>query len=132
MNLNQNLPVIIREDDYLTLKPFFTKGAKAQNEMSLSAELSRAVVVKKYAFPPHVIRINSEVQILDEQTGAIRTVCIVLPQHANIKENKVSILSPIGAALIGISQGETVQWRVPAGLKKFKIVDVKNEQECNT
>lgn len=132
MNLNQNIPVIIREDDYLMLKPFFTKNAKAKNEMSLSAELSRAVVVKKYAFPAHVIRMNSKVEILDEQTGVSRTVCIVLPQHANIKENKVSILSPIGTALIGISKGETVQWQVPAGLKKFKIVDVENEQEYNT
>ena len=128
MNLNQNIPVIIREDDYHLLKPFLAKTGIALQDMSLSAELSRAVVVKKYAFPPHAIRINSKVQIQDEETDAFREVCIVLPQHANIKENKISILSPIGTALIGFRKGETVLWEVPAGLKKIKIIEVQNEQ----
>jgi len=127
MNLNNNIPVIIREDDYLLLKPFFTKSGSAKADMSLSAELSRAIVVRKDAFPPHVIRINSVVEIRDEETGDIKQVCIVLPEHANMKEKKISIVSPIGSALIGFSQGETVQWMVPAGLKKFKIINVQSE-----
>ncbi|WP_256004001.1 GreA/GreB family elongation factor [Pedobacter deserti] len=129
MNLNANIPVIIREDDYQLLKPYFTKTDGSSGDMSLSAELGRAVVVKKHAFPPHVIRINSRVQIVDEENGAAREVCLVLPQHANIRENKISILSPIGAALIGFSKSETVQWQVPAGLKKFRIAEVHNEKD---
>lgn len=132
MNLNRNIPVIIREDDYLLLKRFFSKTDAAVADMSLSAELNRAIVVKKDAFPPHVIRINSSVQIQEEETGEIREVCIVLPEHANIKEKKISILSPIGAALIGFSQGETAQWKVPAGLKKFKIINVQNDHDSQT
>ncbi len=126
MNLNKNIPVIIREDDYALLKPFLSKLADTTEEMSLSAELNRAIVVKKDAFPPHAIRISSEVKIREQETGTISTFRIVMPSQANIKENKVSILSPIGSALIGFTKGEIVQWEVPAGLKKFEIIEVKN------
>ena len=129
MNLNANIPVLIREDDYDLLKPFLNRSDLAPNDMSLSAELQRAVVIKKDAFPPHAIRINSKIQILDEETGITNELYLVMPQHANIKEKKVSILSPIGSALIGFRKGEIVQWKVPAGLKSFKIVDVQNEPE---
>lgn len=129
MNLNKNIPVIIREDDYHLLKPYLTRSGLAPDDMSLSAELGRAIIVKKDAFPPHAIRINSQVQILEEETGASKCLRIVMPQHANMKENKVSILSPIGAALIGFRKGEAVQWEVPAGLKRFQITDVQNEQD---
>jgi regulator of nucleoside diphosphate kinase len=129
MNLNKNIPVIIREDDYDLLKPYFTRSGMVPDEMSLSAELGRASIVKKNKFPAHAIRINSRVQILDQETGASRDLCIVMPQDANIKENKVSIISPIGAALIGFRKGDTVQWEVPAGLKQFRITEVHNEQD---
>lgn len=126
MNLNEKTPVIIREDDYELLRQFMNKSGSAAGEMSLSAELGRAIIVKKDAFPPHAIRINSKVSILDEESGTMRELFIVMPQHANIKENKVSIISPIGSALIGFRKGEIVQWEVPAGLKTFKIIDVEN------
>lgn len=127
MNLNKNIPVIIREDDYDLLKPYLTRSGMVPGDMSLSAELARAKIVKKDKFPAHAIRINSRVQILDEETGASRDLCIVMPGAANMKENKVSIISPIGAALIGFRKGETVQWEVPAGLKQFRITEVHNE-----
>jgi regulator of nucleoside diphosphate kinase len=94
MNLNKNIPVIIREDDYALLKPFLGRSSVNVDEMSLSAELSRAIVVKKDAFPPHAIRISSEVKILDQESGTTSTFQIVMPNQANIKESKVSILSP--------------------------------------
>jgi len=127
MNLNKNNPVIIQEEDYQLLRHLMTKSATSDDEMSLAAELGRAIIVKKDAFPIHAIRLNSRVEILDEETGLTRCLYIVMPANANIKENKVSILSPIAAALFGFRKGETVQWKVPAGLKKFKINDVQNE-----
>jgi regulator of nucleoside diphosphate kinase len=127
MNLNKNIPVIMQEEDYQLLRPLMAKSAASDDEMSLAAELGRAIVVKKDAFPKHAIRLNSRVEISDEETGLTRSLYIVMPANANIKENKVSILSPIGAALFGFRKGETVQWKVPAGLKKFRINDVQNE-----
>ena len=124
MNLNEKNPVIITEEDYLLLKPYFSKLDDTSSEMSLSAELSRAVILKNDAFPPHAIRLNSRVFITDEQTGKVMELMIVLPQHANIQQKKISITTPIAAALIGFRKGESVQWKVPGGLKVFKITEV--------
>jgi len=124
MNLNEKNPVIIPEEDYNLLKPYFSKLNQPEAEMSLSAELSRAVVIKNEAFPPHAIRLNSRVWITEEQTGKVMELSIVLPQYANIKEKKISVLTPIAAALIGFRKGETVKWKVPGGLKVFKITEV--------
>jgi len=124
MNLNENNPVIITQHDFDLLKPYFTKQKKKSAEMSLSAELSRAVILKDDIFPPHAIRLNSKVWIQEESTGNIMEVTIVLPQHADIKAKKISILTPIAAALIGFKKGDTVKWKVPLGMKVFKIIDV--------
>jgi regulator of nucleoside diphosphate kinase len=51
---------------------------------------------------------------------------IVLPDKANIKERKISIMSPVGTALIGFRQGENVKWQVPSGRKTFTILEVNN------
>jgi regulator of nucleoside diphosphate kinase len=53
-------------------------------------------------------------------------ITIVLPQKADIKQKKVSVLAPIGTALIGFRKGQKVSWEVPAGKKDFMIMDVKN------
>ncbi|EDM34741.1 nucleoside diphosphate kinase regulator protein, putative [Pedobacter sp. BAL39] len=124
MNLSQNNQVVITADDYQLLKPYFTKTNPHAGEMSLSAELSRAVILSNEEFPSDAIRLNSTVRIQDESTGEIMELIIVLPQHANIKEKKISVLTPIAAALIGFRQGDAVQWKVPAGLKNFRITEV--------
>lgn len=124
MNPNEKNPVIITQEDYNLLKPYFSKQTAGSDEMSLSTELSRAVIIKKEAFPAHAIRLNAKVWITDQATGETTELTIVLPQHANIKEKKISVITPIAAALIGFRKGEIVQWKVPAGLKVFKITDV--------
>lgn len=124
MNLNESNPVIVTETDYNLLKPFFSKISKSTEGMSLSSELSRAVVIKDDAFPQHAIRLNSRIQIVEETTGESMELTIVLPQYADIKQKKISILTPIAAALIGFRKGEVVKWKVPAGLKEFKITEV--------
>jgi regulator of nucleoside diphosphate kinase len=53
----------------------------------------------------------------------------VMPEQADIGQQKVSILSPMGTALIGFRKGEEVLWQVPAGMKRFRILDVVNRPE---
>jgi regulator of nucleoside diphosphate kinase len=83
-------------------------------------------VVKKDAFPPHGVRINSKVAVLDLETNRVLEFTLVMPGQADMRQNKVSILTPMGAALIGFRKAEEVQWKVPAGLKRFRILDVQN------
>lgn len=97
-----------------------------ENFKRLSEELKKAKIVSEKNFPEDVIRINSQVVIKDVETDKEMKITVVMPSHANIKEKKISILAPIGTALIGFRQGREVSWDVPAGRKTFIIMEVDN------
>jgi len=128
MNTNMQNAVVMTEEDFNLLKSYANKKNDIDHEMSLANELGRAVIVKKDAFPPHCIRINSFVELLDLETGKTTTFTLVMPENADITQQKISILTPIGAALIGFRKTEEVVWKVPAGLKKFRIIEVSNPE----
>ena len=114
------------EEDYLLLKRF-VQHAPQDDEMSLAYELNRAIIVKKDAFPPHTIRLNSYVSVLDLETNKLMEFTVVMPHEADIQQRKISILTPMGTALIGFRKADEVRWKVPAGLKRFRILDVVNK-----
>jgi len=124
--------VVMTQEDFNLLKSYANKKTVINNEMSLANELGRAVIVKNDAFPPHCIRINSVVELLDLDTLKTMKFTLVMPQNADIKQQKISILTPIGAALIGFRKTEEVVWKVPAGLKKFRIIEVVNPEWITT
>ncbi len=127
MNYDQQNAVVITEDDYNVLRAYVNSTPAAEGEMSLAAELKRAVVVKNDALPPYTIRLNSKVSVLDLQTQKVLEFTLVMPDKADITQGRVSILTPMGAALIGFRKAEEVMWKVPAGLKRFRILDVYNK-----
>lgn len=129
MHIKELNPVIITEEDYKLLKPYVDKLPDRNEEMSLAHELKRAVIVTKDAFPKHCVKLNSRVSILDLDTQKVLEFTIVMPEHADIKQNKISIITPMGAALIGFRKSEEVRWKVPAGLKRFRILDVVNNPD---
>lgn len=97
-----------------------------QNAEDLLAELKKAKLVSKDEFPADVVRLNSTVRIKPEDKDYVMELMIVTPDKADIKERKISIMSPIGTALIGFRQGENVKWQVPSGKKTFTILEVNN------
>lgn len=119
-------PVIIPEADFNLLKPLIGTTSPGGKEMTLAYELSRATIVKDEDFPADAIRLNSTVKILDLGEQKTMEFTIVLPKLADIKQKKISVVTPMGAALIGFRKGDEVEWKVPAGLKKFLIQDVVN------
>ncbi|HEY1030702.1 MAG TPA: GreA/GreB family elongation factor [Flavipsychrobacter sp.] len=129
MHIKELNPVIITEEDYKLLKPYVDKLPDRNEEMSLAHELKRAVIVTKDAFPKHCVKLNSRVSILDLDTQKVLEFTIVMPEHADIKQNKISVITPMGAALIGFRKSEEVRWKVPAGLKRFRILDVVNNPD---
>lgn len=126
MNQTEKNPVLITEEDYQELKQYMSDSTAQEEEMSLSYELKRAIVVKKEAFPPYTVRLNSKVSVLDLATNKIIELTIVMPAHADMKANKISILTPMAAALIGFRKADEVRWKVPAGIKRFRILDRKS------
>jgi len=96
----------------------------------LENELRRATVVKSGEVPPDVVTMNSRVRIQDLSRGGEHTYQIVFPEDADLDENRISVLAPIGTALIGYRTGTTVEWRVPSGTRRFRILDVEYQPEA--
>lgn len=114
------------ESDFNTLKRFSAYAAMKKDHMSLGHEVDRAIIVKDNAFPPNTIRINSVVSVLNLADDKVLTFRIVLPAEADIREKKISILTPMAAAMIGFREGDDVSWKMPSGMKYFKITKVVN------
>jgi len=121
-------PVILGKNDFRLLKQFASNfsDSPAASEMSLAYELNRAIVVEDDQLPEDSIRLNSQVKVLELTTNREMEFSIVMPHLADIKQQRISILTPMGAALIGLCKGETVEWKMPAGIRKLKILDVRS------
>ena len=128
--LNKKL-VLLKEDYQLLVSHLKSRHGKTvhdrKNAEDLQTELKNAKLVTRDNFPPDVVRLNSMVRIKTEEKDDIMELVLVTPEKADIKEKKISILAPIGTALIGFRQGQKVKWRVPAGNKTFTILEVFND-----
>lgn len=123
--------LVLLKDDYKLLISYLNSWHRRsafdrRNAEELHSELKKAKLVGKDAFPLDVVRLNSTVSIKAEGKEEIIEIMLVTPDKANIKEKKISIMAPIGAALIGFRQGQKVKWQVPGGKKTFTIVKVTN------
>jgi regulator of nucleoside diphosphate kinase len=81
----------------------------------LLRELDRASVLPPSQLAPDVITMNSDAEYRDEETGRVHRVRLVYPGEADISRHYISVLTPIGAALIGLRKGQSIPWRTPSG-----------------
>lgn len=84
----------------------------------LRKELERAFVVSSALVPADVATMNSRVRYRDEKEGATRTVSLVYPAEADAAKGKVSVLTPVGSALLGLSEGQSIEWDFPDGSRR--------------
>ena len=98
---------------------------------SLDAELYRAIVMDQATVPADVVTMNSEVVYEDADTSARRTVRVVYPKDADAQRGWISVLAPIGSALLGLRVGESIEWPVPVGRKRVRVVEVRYQPEAN-
>jgi regulator of nucleoside diphosphate kinase len=78
-------------------------------------EIERAELKKTEEIPRGVVTIGSDVTYTDSRVGRDHTVRVCYPEHADVGAARVSVLSPIGAALIGLSEGQSIEWAMPDG-----------------
>lgn len=96
---------------------------------SLADELERAQVLPAGRHPLDIVGMGSEVEFRDDTTGKIQTVTLVYPNEADISQGKISVLTPIGAALIGVHAGHSINWETRAGdLKRLTVLHVREQQ----
>ncbi len=106
------------------------KSKDAEYLRSLERELDRARVVDSKAIPKDVVTMNSQVRFVEVTTGEERVCTLVFPGNADIDQNKISVLAPIGTALLGYRVGDAIEWRVPSGKKQVRIEEILYQPEA--
>ncbi|REG90343.1 GreA/GreB family elongation factor [Algoriphagus antarcticus] len=120
---------ILTKSDYNTIKDLIvnTPSHLITKEISLLAkEIEKAKKVPEEKIDATVIRINSHFEVQDVASGQLLKFQMTLPKYSNLAEKKLSILTPLGVALIGCQEGMQIEYVLPGGLKKLKILSVKN------
>ena len=97
---------------------------------SLAEELDQAEVVLPKDVPPDVVTMNSKVVIRDLDTTEKMTYILVFPKDADINTGAISVLAPVGTAILGYSKGDVIKWPVPSGLRRISIDDVLYQPEA--
>ncbi|MNQ53906.1 Regulator of nucleoside diphosphate kinase [compost metagenome] len=121
--------IIIEEKDFNLLKTIISKSQryKGKNYYSsikkLRKELEYAQILSSDAIPDDIIRVNSTVTI-QMSSNVVRSFQIVTPGTGNVIHDKLSILSPIGLAVIGYAVNDEILWQFASGLNKLKILKV--------
>ncbi|AWM87120.1 nucleoside diphosphate kinase regulator [Microvirga sp. 17 mud 1-3] len=121
-------PVTISADDYDRLAFLASFGLNFEQDRSAAAmladELIRATVVTPGDIPPSVATMHARVEFRDDVTGDVRSATLVYPDEDDGELDRVSVLSPEGAALIGLGEGQSITWRTPKGWRSLTLLRV--------
>ena len=97
---------------------------------ALERELQRATVVLSEDVPADAVTMNSTVRLLDLDSGRTVEYTIVYPSDADASEGRISVLAPIGTALLGYRTGSEIAWKVPSGVRRFRIEEILFQPEA--
>jgi regulator of nucleoside diphosphate kinase len=110
-------PIKISDVDHRNLSALLNSLPPKAKEAAegLEEELARADVVPSSSLPHDVVAMHSSVVYEDVDTGRVMMVQLTYPEHADIERGRVSVLAPIGAALLGLRAGDVIEWPLPDG-----------------
>ena len=133
--MTQTRTILITATDRQRLQDLIRKSREARSEgyqylQALEQELSHAETVEPENIPPDVVTMNSTVQVKVNGGRRSQTWTIVYPEDADVDEDRISVLAPLGTALLGYRVGDTVEWDVPAGRRRYRIVKVMHQPEA--
>jgi regulator of nucleoside diphosphate kinase len=97
---------------------------------ALADELDRAEILPAEKIAGNVVTMNSRVVFEDPQTGERREIWLVYPQQSDVERGRISVLAPVGSALLGLAVGDMIEWPLPAGqAKRLRVVEVVYQPE---
>jgi len=123
--------IILSSEDYERLAVLAHAARKRMPDLAeeLADEIGRAHVLAKGKHPQHIVCMNSEVEFRDDTTGKVQRVKLVYPEDADISQRKVSVLTPVGTALIGLRNGHSITWQTPNGeVRQLTVLSVREPQ----
>ncbi len=127
--------IVITESDYARLQRLIESSRRfkprdVQHLDALEQELERATIARAEEVPDDVVTMNSRVRVEDLDSGHVYAYQIVFPKDADLAKNRISVLAPIGTALLGYGVGTTVEWQVPSGMRRLRILEVEYQPEA--
>ena len=105
-------------------------GRDRKDIQSMAAELARAEVVAPKNIPANVVTMNSKVRLVDTDTKEVMEYTLVFPHDADASEGHISVLAPVGTALLGYAEGDIIEWPVPAGVLHLRIDKILYQPEA--
>jgi regulator of nucleoside diphosphate kinase len=123
--------IILSAEDYERLSALADAARKRMPDLAdeLADEIGRAQVLAKGEHPQHIVCMNSEVEFRDDATGKVQVVTLVYPDEADISQRKISVLTPVGTALIGLRAGDFITWETPNDeLRQLTVLSVREPQ----
>jgi len=128
--------IYITEFDYNRLSGLIDRARERNGDdreylNKLETELDRAEIVDPKEIRADVVTMRSKVRLKDLMSGESNTYSLVFPTEANFAEGKISVLAPIGTAILGYKRGDTIEWPVPSGLRKLKIEEILYQPEAS-
>jgi len=127
--------IFITEDDMARLRQLVRQGRmssrKDQSHLAeLDRELDQAEVVSAGEVMPDVVTMHSVVRVRDLDSGASLVYTLVFPVEADIEKKRISVLAPIGTALLGFREGDVLEWTTPGGTKRLQIEEILFQPEA--
>lgn len=127
-------PIVVSSRDFNRLEQLLDSPALRRHPaaVALTEELNRAEVVSPESIPAGVVTMHSTVECEDEITGDRHNLTLVYPNEANVGIGHVSVLAPVGSALLGLSQGQSIDWSTPNGRKlRLRVIAVHYQPETS-
>lgn len=121
--------IIVTALDFARLTRLVQKHEGAAS--ALGRELERAFLLLPSSMPDNVVTMNSEVEYEDVDSGARRVIRIVYPHDAGTSPGRVSVLDPLGSALLGLRTGQSIHWPMPGGRRHLRVVEIRYQPEAN-
>ena len=125
--------IYVTSDDRKRLQALLSRPTEAMDRDDVSglvSEVQRAVVVPASEIPPDVITMNTRARLLDLDQRTTLDYTVVYPEDADFAAGRISVVAPIGAAMLGYRVGDEIEWVVPSGPRRLRVEAILYQPEA--
>lgn len=126
-------PIVVTSVDFDriqgVLQPLL-QATPSENVELLDEELARATIVRPEELAPNVVSMNSEFIYEDLEKAKRRRARLVYPRDADADRSWISVLAPLGSALLGMEAGKVIHWAMPSGVRRLKLLEICYQPEA--
>lgn len=135
MNTMNEKNTYMTEHDINRLEAFLERAKKSYRYdrhvlESLQEEIGKSLVVDSRRIAPDIVTLNSRIRLLDLDANQEMVLTLALPGMANLEEGRISVVSPIGTAILGYAAGDIIEWKVPSGTKTIRVEEILYQPEA--